>query len=132
MPGLVRIWLTWFALVLFVSLPWIGFTSKPQWHRVNWMPFHDPADRPRDAVLNGLLFVPLGFAVSRRCQPMKAVMLATVMALSISIPAETTQLFSERRFPSATDVLVAVMGAVTGAITTISIRESSKPRTWTD
>jgi glycopeptide antibiotics resistance protein len=132
MPRVLRIWFIWFALVLFISLPWMGFTTVPQWDRVHWTPFGDPADRLRDVVLNSLLFVPLGFGVSRRRSPLPAVLLAAVMALSISIPAEATQLFSTRRFPSATDVASAVLGAVAGAITTLSIRQSSKPRTWTD
>ena len=132
MPESLRIWFIWFALVLFISLPWMGFTTIPQWHRVHWVPFGDPADKLRDVVANMLLFVPLGFVVSRRRAPVPAVLLAAIMALSISLPAEATQLFSTRRFPSATDVVSAVMGAVAGAITTLSIRQSSKPRTWTD
>ena len=132
MPRVVRLWLLWFALVLFVSLPWMGFTTVPQWQRVHWVPFADPADKVRDVVLNGLLFVPLGFAVSRRRPGMDAVVLSAVMALTISVPAESTQLFSTRRFPSATDVATAMLGAVAGAVTTLSLRQSSKPRTWTD
>jgi glycopeptide antibiotics resistance protein len=132
MPRVVRVWLSWFALVLFVSLPWMGFTTVPQWERVHWVPFADPADKVRDVVLNGLLFVPLGIAVSRHRSWINAAVLSGLMALAISIPAEATQLFSTRRFPSATDVAAAVFGAVVGAVTTISIRESSKLRTWTD
>jgi glycopeptide antibiotics resistance protein len=132
MRDLVRFWLLWFGIVLFVSLPWIGFTSRPQWERLNWVPFSDSADKPRDAVLNGLLFVPVGYAVSRRRVGLKAIALAAAMAASISIPAEATQLFSVRRYPSATDVLLAVVGALLGAVSTLLVRRSSKPRTWTD
>jgi VanZ family protein len=82
--------------------------------------------------MNMLLYVPLGFVVSRRRASVPAVLLAATMAVSISVPAEATQLFSTRRFPSATDVVSAVMGAMAGAVTTLSIRQSSKPRTWTD
>jgi glycopeptide antibiotics resistance protein len=126
MRGLIRFWLLWFGIVLFVSLPWIGFTSRPQWHRLNWVPFSDAADKPRDVVLNGLLFVPVGFAVSRRRSGLTALALAALMAASISIPAEGTQLFSVRRYPSATDVLLAVVGAVAGALTTLLARQTSK------
>ena len=132
MPRVVRIWLLWFCLVLFVSLPWLGFTPVPQWDRVHWIPFADPADKLRDVALNGLLFMPLGFAVSRRRRLVPGIVLSAAMALSISVPAEATQLFSTRRFPSATDVAAAALGAMAGAITTLWIRESSKPRTWTD
>ena len=132
MPRVVRIWLLWFCLVLFVSLPWLGFTPVPQLDRVHWIPFADPADKLRDVALNGLLFMPLGFAVSRRRRLVPGIVLSAAMALSISVPAEATQLFSTRRFPSATDVAAAALGAMAGAITTLWIRESSKPRTWTD
>jgi glycopeptide antibiotics resistance protein len=132
MPRVVRVWLLWFCLVLFISLPWLGFTRVPQWDRVNWIPFTGQSDKLRDVVLNGLLFMPLGFAVSRRRPLVTGIGLAAAMALSISIPAEATQLFSTRRFPSATDVATAAVGAVAGAVTTLWLRESSKPRTWTD
>jgi glycopeptide antibiotics resistance protein len=132
MRPLVFIWLLWFGIVLFVSFPWIGFTARPQWDRLHWVPFSDPADKPRDVILNGLLFVPVGFAVSRRRAGLRAMALAAVMAASISVPAEATQLFSVRRYPSATDVLLAILGALAGAISTLWIRGSSKPRTWTD
>ena len=128
----MRIWLLWFGVVLFLSLPWMGFTPFPQWQRVHWVPFEDPANKLRDVILNGLLFVPLGFAVSRRRSFANAVMLSAAMALSMSLLAEATQLFSSRRFPSATDVVVAVIGAVAGAAATVSMREATRPRTWTD
>ena len=132
MPRAVRVWLLWFCLVLFVSLPWIGFTTVPQWDRVHWVPFADPADKLRDVAINGLLFMPLGFAVSRRRPLVAGVVLSAIMALTISVPAEATQLFSTRRFPSATDVVSAALGAMAGAVTTLWVREASKPRTWTD
>ena len=132
MPRVVRVWLLWFALVLFVSLPWMGFTTVPQWNRVQWVPFEGSADKLRDVGLNALLFMPLGFTVSRRRPLITGVVLSAAMALSISVPAEATQLFSTRRFPSATDVATAALGAMAGALTTLWVREASKPRTWTD
>ena len=129
---MVRLWLMWFALVCFVSLPWIGFTPYPRWERVHWVPFSDPADRPRDFILNALVFLPLGLAIARRRDPRSALALAVAMSVTISVCAEATQLFSTRRFPSATDVTAAVTGALAGAISTIWLRLSSKPETWTD
>ena len=32
-------------LVWLLSLPWVGFAAMPQWSRVHWIPFTDPADR---------------------------------------------------------------------------------------
>jgi glycopeptide antibiotics resistance protein len=122
----------WFAFICFVSLPWIGFTPYPRWERVHWVPFSDPADRARDFVLNALVFLPFGFAIAKRRGRSSGVALAVVMAATISISAEATQLFSTRRFPSATDVTAAVTGALIGAISTVWLRSSSKPETWTD
>lgn len=132
MPRLLRLWLIWFAFVCFVSLPWIGFTPYPRWERVHWIPFGDPADRPRDFVLNAIVFLPFGFAIARRRDPSSALLLAAVMAATVSVGAEATQLFSTRRFPSATDVTAAVAGALAGALPTVWLRRSSKPHTWTD
>jgi glycopeptide antibiotics resistance protein len=129
---LVRLWLIWFAFVCFVSLPWIGFTPYPRWERVQWVPFSDRADRPSDFVLNAIVFLPLGFAAARRRALPSALVLAALMSVTISVTAEATQLFSTRRFPSATDVTAAVMGALGGAVSTVLLAHSSKPETWTD
>lgn len=120
----LRLWATWFAIVCFVSLPWIGFTTQPQWHRVHWIPFQDPADKLRDVILNALLFVPFGLVVGWRGSTRSALVVAAVMATTISILAEATQLFSTRRFPSATDVTAAILGAVAGACTTLYLRHT--------
>jgi len=132
MSRVARLWALWFSLVLFLSFPWMGFTTVPQWERVNWIPFAAPADRLRDVVLNSVLFLPLGYVAGRRRSLVAGVALSGVMALTISVPAEATQLFSTRRFPSATDVATATLGAMAGAVTTLWVREASKPRTWTD
>lgn len=127
-----RLWLTWFAIVCFISLPWMGFTTEPQWHRVHWVPFHDPADKIRDFIPNALLFVPFGFLAARRGKPAPALLATALMAASISICAEATQLFSTRRFPSATDVSAAVLGALAGASLILLLRRSSRPPTWSE
>jgi len=95
-----------------ISFPWSGRTSRPQWNRVHSVPFTDPADRPRDVVANIILFVPFGFSYGRRGAWWKAVGIAAV----VSVIAETTQLFSTWRFPSATDVTAAIGGTAFGAL----------------
>jgi glycopeptide antibiotics resistance protein len=132
MPHLLKLWSIWFVFICFISLPWVGFTTQPQWDRVHWLPFTDPADRPRDFVLNALVFLPFGFLVAHRRHASSSLLLSAVMAATISVAAEATQLFSTRRFPSATDVTAAVTGALAGALSTLSIANSSKPDTWTD
>ena len=104
----IPLWVWWIALTW---LPWAGFTLVPQWSRVHWIPFTDPADRPRDFVLNVLFFVPFGYSFARRRRWPLALLAAAVVSLS----AEATQLFGTVRYPSATDVAAAVAGAAIGA-----------------
>ncbi|HJR58189.1 MAG TPA: VanZ family protein [Vicinamibacterales bacterium] len=129
---LFRLWLVWFVLVWVVSFSWVGFTPAPQWGRVHWVPFSDPADKFRDVFANILLFFPFGFLVARRRPGARGLMTIIALALAISVSAEAMQLFSTVRHPSATDVTAAVWGAVAGAVTTLSLRQTSKPPTWTD
>ena len=99
-----------------ISTPWVGFTREPQWHRVHLVPFTDPADKPRDVFANVLLFVPFGYsAAGRRASP-SGVVFALGAALLVSVSAEATQLFSTKRYPSATDVAAAVVGSAIGAV----------------
>jgi glycopeptide antibiotics resistance protein len=108
----VPLWVWWIALTWLISLPWRGFTLEPQWSRVHWIPFTDPADRPRDFVLNVLFFVPFGYSFGRTRRWHAVALIAALVSLS----AEATQLFGTVRYPSATDVTAAVIGAVLGAL----------------
>jgi glycopeptide antibiotics resistance protein len=108
----VPLWVWWIPLVWVISFPWGGSSSRPQWSRVHPIPFTDPADRPRDVLANVALFVPFGYSYGRRGPWWKAV----AIAAAVSVTAEATQLFSTDRFPSATDVTAALIGAAVGAI----------------
>jgi glycopeptide antibiotics resistance protein len=105
------LWVWWIVLAWVISLPWAGFTREPQWTRVHWLPFTDPADRPRDFVLNLFFFVPFGYSFARR----RRWTYAPLVAAAVSVSAEATQLFGTVRYPSATDVTAAVLGAAIGA-----------------
>jgi len=108
----IPLWVWWIVLTWLISLPWTGFTLDPQWSRVHWVPFTDPADRPRDFILNVLFFVPFGYSFARtRRWP-----LAPFAAGIVSLSAEATQLFGTVRYPSATDVMAAIVGAAIGAV----------------
>src|SRR3954471_12770144 len=111
-PRDVPLWVWWMPVVWAISVPLSGLTSRPQWDRVHPIPFTDPADRPRDILANIALFVPFGFSYGRR----GAVWQAVAIAAALTVTAEATQLFSTTRFPSATDVTAAVVGAGLGAI----------------
>ncbi len=108
----ISLWVWWIALTWLISLPWAGFTLVPQWSRVHWLPFTDPADRPRDFILNVLFFVPFGWSFARD----RRTVLAPLAAALVSVSAEATQLFGTVRYPSATDVLAAIAGAALGAV----------------
>jgi glycopeptide antibiotics resistance protein len=107
----IPLWAWWIVLTCLISLPWTGFTLEPQWSRVHWVPFTDPADRPRDFILNVFFFVPFGYSYARK----QRWQLAPVAAALVSLSAEATQLFGTVRYPSATDVLAAIVGASLGA-----------------
>lgn len=119
----------WLVVIFVVSLPWIGFTPEPQWNRLYWIPFTDPQDKPGDLVANVALFVPFGYWFARDIRH-RARRLAYIVltALAVSVAAETPQLFSTLRNPSATDVCYAVAGACAGAIAQL-LRERARGRT---
>ena len=125
-------WLWWIPVVLLVSSPWAGFTSEPQWHRVHLIPFTDPADKVKDLAANILLFIPFGYSAAGWRHARSGFGFAVAAALVVSVVAEASQLFSTQRYPSATDVTAAVMGAIVGAaFQTLWARFSSKPKLWT-
>ena len=127
-----HLWLVWIGFIWFVSFPWIGLTDVPQWHRIHYVPFSDPADKFRDMIANVLLFLPVGYMMTRQRPPLQGLSRVLLLALCVSISAEAMQLFSTRRHPSATDVAAAILGTLAGAITTLRVRSSSKPSTWTE
>jgi glycopeptide antibiotics resistance protein len=119
------IWGWWSIGIIILSLPWVGFATRPQWNRVHLVPFTDPEDSPRDLALNVGVFVPFGFwfVTGRRRSGVASTAAAAAL---VSIAAETPQLFSTMRDPSATDVLYAVAGSTIGA--TIGALARPRPR----
>jgi len=109
------LWVWWIALVWIISFPWTGFTRVPQWKRVHYLPLSDPADKLRDIGSNVLLFVPFGYSIARPRRVLGGLLIAAAAAVVVSMSAEATQLFSTRRYPSATDVASAVIGSSIGA-----------------
>ena len=118
-----RVWkivlVGWILLILVLcSFPW--WVEAPQWGRVRWIPLLD-AFRSyrllRDAIANGVLYIPLGFAYAkvRERLGMKTTREAAIVGLLLSVTCELYQVFSPVRFPSMTDVVMNTMGAVAGA-----------------
>jgi glycopeptide antibiotics resistance protein len=123
----MKLWKWWVLVVLLISGPWFGFVTRAQWWNVNWVPFADPADKPRDLLQNVLLFVPFGWSYESDRQRRSALPGALALAATISLTAEATQLFSLARFPSATDVLMAVGGSALGFSASFAWRHRPSP-----
>ena len=111
----MRSWPFWSLLVIAVSGPWFGVVRDPQWDRVTWIPFFGFEDKPRDVLVNFLLFVPFGwsFVKTGGGRGAGAAMLA---GAALSLAVEIPQLFFRLRDPSATDLLMAVCGAGAGSV----------------
>ena len=122
LPGGIPLWVWWIPVVWVASFP-LGFTPTPQWDRVHLVPFSDPADKVTDLAANLLLFVPFGFSFVRRP---RALVWLPLAAGVVSAIAEITQLFSTVRYPSGTDVVYAIAGALAGGAVSLFIRRPSR------
>ena len=116
-PARIPLWVWWIPVVLIASFP-LGLTPTPQWDRVHLVPFADPADKVEDLAVNVLLFLPFGYSFATD-RGLKWLPLAAAL---VSVTAELSQLFSTVRYPSGTDVLYAVVGAVAGGVASVILR----------
>jgi glycopeptide antibiotics resistance protein len=102
------------AFIVAVTFPW-DLQDHPHWYKVSWLPFVTGIVRPYDLLINTALYFPLGFAIptlSSRTRVVAAAALAIVMSGLL----EFAQVWSHVRFPSATDLLMNVMGSIAGAV----------------
>ena len=98
--------------VLAAGCPWADWAGHSHWSHVEWLPF-GRGFRPMDVAQNLLLCVPLGASaawVFKRGQ-----VAAFTLSLVLSCFVEATQLYGHNRFPSATDVVCNVAGALAAA-----------------
>lgn len=112
----IRSWPFWILIVIAASAPWFGIVREPQWSRVTWIPFHGFEDKPRDMVVNFLLFVPFGWSFVRPRPGVNGIVQAALAGGAVSLMVEIPQLFFRLRDPSATDVLMAICGAAAGGL----------------
>jgi len=61
----IRSWPFWILVIAVASGPWFGVVRHPQWERVTWIPFHGAEDKPKDVLVNFLLFVPFGWSFAK-------------------------------------------------------------------
>lgn len=111
----MKFWQAWVLLLFIASGPWYGVLPAPQWDHVTWVPFTGLTDKATDMIINTLMFLPLGwtFKASRRGLAGTATVL--MLALMVSLTAESMQLYCARRDPSATDVTMNTIGTLLGA-----------------
>ena len=109
-------WLLGWALF---SVPWSSFSTRPQAGHINLNPFQKA--RLADQLRNFLYYVPAGaIGIGLGLGP-----LATVGGASgLSGIAEASQIFSQRRVPSTTDLMLNTAGALVGA----GIAMAARPR----
>jgi glycopeptide antibiotics resistance protein len=112
----IRSWPFWILGIAVASGPWFGITRHAQWNRVTWIPFHGFEDKPKDILVNFLLFVPFGWSFAKSRSGRSAVAATVATAALVSIAVEIPQLFYRLRDPSATDVVMAMCGAGAGSL----------------
>ena len=116
-------WL-WTGLILLLVLPWTTFQSHTHWQRVEWIPFISPPLKLRDVVANVALYVPWGYLLVRQMPyASRRLWLVGILAAVLSFSTEASQLYSHGRYPSATDLICNIVGALAGA--TYARRRSS-------
>ena len=107
----------WTGVIVLAVVPWMTYQPHSHWAKVVWIPFSTPPEiTARDVLGNLLLYVPFGYLLSRAGSWRPALGTVCLVAAVLSIATELTQVYSHSRFPSATDVLLNVVGAVSGCL----------------
>jgi glycopeptide antibiotics resistance protein len=97
-----------------VATPWRSFRLSPSLERIELIPFLDGS--PRTQILNLLAFVPLGVIGVRLGWSPRTVAL---VGAAVSALTELLQLFSSRRYPSITDLILNTAGVLIGILIAI-------------
>ena len=108
----------WVAVIGLVSFPFESFQMHAHWEKIGWLPFYSWPVRPLDIITNLALYVPFGIlATNIRKRDISMAYYAGVAAEAflLSLTMEVLQDFSHTRFPSATDLVCNVSGAIVGA-----------------
>ena len=111
----MKFWHAWVALIFIASGPWFGLLAHAQWDHVTWVPFTSRTDKPTDMIINTLMFLPLGWTFKTNRRGLAGTATVVLMALTVSLGAESMQLYCARRDPSMTDVTMNTVGTLLGA-----------------
>jgi len=99
----------WLCVWGWIGVPWNSFQATPSFRRVELIPFAITGAQTQ--VLNLLAFVPLGMlGVRLGWRPGKILLVGA----GLSGITEVMQLFSTTRYPSTTDFILNMAGALVG------------------
>jgi VanZ family protein len=115
---------SWLLCWAVFGFPWTNFSPHAQWSAVTWVPWLT-LDHVDDEGLNFFFYVPLGFFIFRRRNPLCTVIVCSV---GFSGATEASQIFSIGRDPSMTDFCLNVAGAVAGYIVASAIARDPTER----
>lgn len=101
------------AVIVLATLPH-DWQAHSHWARVAWVPFLTGLVRVPDMLGNAVLYMPFGAALQWR-QGRHARWPALVAGAMLSMAMELIQVWSHDRFPSATDVVMNIVGCGFGA-----------------
>lgn len=110
------------VVIVLATAPW-DLRDHPHVYKVSWIPFLSGIVRPVDVLANLALYFPLGYVFPLRGRAGRLAA-ACSAGLLLSLVMETTQVWSHVRFPSATDLLLNVVGCAAGAM--IAIRRDRR------
>jgi glycopeptide antibiotics resistance protein len=113
--------LLWCLLWLLIGLPWRSFRVTPSLQRVELLPFVGGSFRSQ--FLNLLAFVPLGIIGTRLGWRPRTVVL---VGFAMSALTEVSQLFSSRRYPSTTDLILNTVGTLMGVVIAKRVRTATE------
>lgn len=137
--------LLWIAFIVLVGvLPLRNFVGHSHWEYIKWLPTAEDLISPKylvdigsDLVGNTLLFLPLGFFLSRLLSPAsvrRQLLVAACVSGLLSFSIEFYQVYCHNRFPSFFDVITNITGAFLGiwcARRNVSIMHQPRPASFT-
>jgi glycopeptide antibiotics resistance protein len=105
----------WLCLWARIGFPWRSFQWTPSFRHVQLIPFMEGSVRGQ--LLNVVAFVPLGIIATRLGWHPRTVI---VVGFAVSLLTEFLQLFSTRRYPSTTDLILNTAGVVIGVVIAVA------------
>jgi glycopeptide antibiotics resistance protein len=103
----------WTVVIVFAVVPIGRYREQPARQQIAWIPFVSRPVTLSDIARNILLYVPFGY-LQVRAVVHPTVGRALAYSAALSAGTEATQVYSRGRYPSTTDVVCNVIGAMAG------------------